>query len=117
MQTNQERNEHEQEREFTSSLLALGAALNEEREVTVTPGELSTPVEVRLKKSILPLIVTLVGALAFPIGVQAQAIRDLPGFKARSVPRNDDGSSSFVALPFPPGTLPTRPTRPAPPSP
>jgi len=101
MRTNQERNEQEQEREFTGSLLTLGAALNEERGVSVTPAELPASVEVRLKKAILPLIVTLIGALAFPIGVQAQAIRDLPGFKARFVPRNDDGSSSFVALPFP----------------
>lgn len=32
--------------------------------------------------------------------VSAQAIRRLPGFQVNSIPRNDDGSSSVVQLPF-----------------
>ena len=101
MQTNQELSEKKNERVFTESLLALGSALNEERGAPTISIEQSVAVEVRLRKSVLPLLVVLLSALAFPAGIEAQAIRDLPGFKLRSVARNDDGSSAFVALPFP----------------
>ena len=101
MKTNQERNELREEQVFSESLLALGMALEAERGEPAPSIEAPVPVKVRLRNSALPLIVVLMSSLAFPLGVQAQAIRDLPGFKTRSVPRNDDGSSAFVALPFP----------------
>lgn len=106
MQTNQELNVKNDERAFTESLVALGKALDQERGAPAVSVEAEVPVakapvEARLRKSVLPVIVVLISCFAFPVGVQAQAIRDLPGFKTRSVPRNDDGSSPFVGLPFP----------------
>jgi len=89
------------EDEFTPSLLALARA------VEVIPSQIledrTEAARVQRKPSglLLPLLAVVAGSLLFPQPVAGQAIRDLPGFKAQSVPRNDDGSGPFVALPFP----------------
>jgi hypothetical protein len=87
--------------EFTPSLLALARAV----EVDPLPAnhDRTEAVSIQRKSSgfLLPLLAVLAGSLLFPEPVAGQAIRDLPGFKAQSVPRNDDGSGPFVALPFP----------------
>jgi hypothetical protein len=43
-------------------------------------------------------VAAIVGTLS--PALKAQAIRDLAGFRASAIPRNDDGSSSMVRLPF-----------------
>ena len=106
MQTNQEPNLTNDKRAFSESLAAFGRSLDQERgapavSVKAEAASAEAPAEVRLRKSVLPVIVVLTSCLAFPVEAKAQAIRDLPGFKTRSVARNDDGSSVFVALPFP----------------
>lgn len=91
---------------FTGSLLALSESLLRGGRGPA-PAEAAAPESVPVEKvrphrsSLLPLVLTLATSLLLPGSVEAQAIRDLPGFKARTVARNDDGSSSFVSLPFP----------------
>jgi hypothetical protein len=43
---------------------------------------------------------TAIGVLLVALQANAQAVRDLPGFRASSIPRNDDGSSPNVPLGF-----------------
>jgi hypothetical protein len=91
---------------FTSSLLALAQALDPEDSATSSRPEAEQTAEwIRLGVSrarrVLPLLALLATALQMAPSLVAQGIRDLPGFKSRSVPRNDDGSGPFVSLPFP----------------
>ncbi len=86
--------------DFTPSLVALAQAL--ERSHAAAVQERAQAVSVVRKPSgfLLSLLAFLAGSLLFPQPVAGQAIRDLPGFKAQSVPRNDDGSGPYVSLPF-----------------
>jgi hypothetical protein len=89
------------EAEFTPSLLALARAVESIQAQAVR----ERAEEARVRRStpgvVLPLLLALAGSLLFPHAATGEAIRDLPGFKTQSVPRNDDGSGPFVALPFP----------------
>ncbi len=89
------------ELDFTESLLALSRAVESSQAAAVKQRADAARVERKPSGFLLSLIALLTGSLLFPQPVAGQAIRDLPGFKKQSVPRNDDGSGPFVALPFP----------------
>jgi hypothetical protein len=96
-----------EEREFSRSLLALAGAVEEcssgQSPLKAEGEPVAEPVKGLFKQPglLLALLAVLAGALAYPQPMAGQAIRDLPGFKSRTVPRNDDGSGPFVPLPFP----------------
>jgi hypothetical protein len=89
------------EAEFAPSLLALAKAVDGYHLAAKADRVESVRAPRKAPGFLLPLFVILSASLLLPQPVSGQAIRDLPGFKAQSVPRNDDGSGPFVALPFP----------------
>lgn len=88
------------EMDFTSSLLALAHVVESIQATAVREPVENVRVQSKRSGLLLPLLAILAGSLLFPQPVKGQAIRDLPGFKTQSVPRNDDGSGPFVPLPF-----------------
>jgi hypothetical protein len=94
-------------RDFSRSLFALASAVegcgSGQPQPQAGAERAARLRQVLLKKTapLLPLLAILAVALASPQSMEGQAIRDLPGFKSREVPRNDDGSGPFVSLPFP----------------
>ncbi|MCA2964874.1 MAG: putative Ig domain-containing protein [Acidobacteriaceae bacterium] len=95
-----------EEAAFTSDLLALARAVEAEGGAESPRPEAGGVAEwnrIRMPqaRSVLPLLALFASGFILSPSLTAQAIRDLPGFKSRSVPRNDDGSGPFVSLPFP----------------